>query len=199
MIKNVVFDVGKVLVAFEPIEMMKKLGFDKRTREVVFHAVFGSELWNINDKGTLTTEELTQGFIENAPEYENEIKLAFEHVGDSIEMFPFAMEWMEDLKAKGLHLYIISNYGQYTFEQTKQKLEFLPYMEGAIFSYQHKIIKPDLKIYEKLLTDYDLKAEECVFIDDRLENIEAAKKVGYVGIQFFGYEDAKVKLEAMLG
>ena len=198
MIKNVVFDVGKVLVAFTPVEMMKSLGFDDETCEIVLNAVFHSKLWDVNDKGTMTTEELTQGFIANAPEYEEQVKLAFQHVGDAIEMFPFVMEWVKDLKARGYHLYIISNYGDYTFEQTKHKMEFLPYMDGIIFSYQHKMIKPDLEIYEKLLNDYQLKAEECVFIDDRLENVEAAKKVGYEGIVFTGYEDAKAKLEELL-
>lgn len=199
MIKNVVFDVGKVLVAFEPVRMMKELGFDDETCENVLNAVFHSKMWDVNDKGTLTTEELTQGFIANAPEYEEEVKLAFQHVGDAIEMFPFVMEWLEDLKARGYRLFIISNYGDYTFEQTKHKMKFLSLVEGAIFSYQHKMIKPDLEIYEKLLKDFDLKAEECVFIDDRLENVEAAKKVGYAGIQFLGYEDAKAKLDEMLG
>ena len=198
MIKNIVFDVGKVLVAFTPVEMMKGLGFEDKTCEIVLNAVFHNKLWDVNDKGIMTTEELIQGFIANAPEYEKEIKLAFEHVGDAIEMFPFVMEWVQDLKARGYQLYIISNYGDYTYEQTKHKMKFLSYMDGIIFSYQQKMIKPDLEIYEKLLKDYDLKAEECVFIDDRLENIEAAQKVGYAGIQFFGYEDAKVKLEEML-
>ena len=63
-------------------------------------------------------------------------------------------------------------------------LDFLPLTDGAIFSYTVKQIKPDLEIYETLLNQYKLKPEECVFIDDRMENIEGAEKAGIHGICF---------------
>ena len=83
-------------------------------------------------------------------------------------------------------------------EQTKEKMDFLKYMDGAIFSYQYQIIKPDARIYEQLLKNYDLKAQECVFIDDKAENVEAAKAVGYQGIVFTTYEAVTKELEEIL-
>ena len=67
-----------------------------------------------------------------------------------------------------------------------------------MFSYMCHAIKPEKEIFENLLNKYDLKAEECVFIDDRAENIEGAERVGFVGIQFKSYEQAKESLDKYL-
>ncbi len=198
-IKNIVFDVGKVLVYFEPDWIMNKLGYSEDVKAVLRKAMFEDPLWNEVDRGVMSFEELVCAFAKNAPEYEKEIRETYGNVGDSIEMLPHAMEWVSSLKQRGYHLYIISNYGEYTLEQTKAKMGFLEYMDGAIFSYQYQIIKPDARIYEQLLKNYDLKAEECVFIDDKAENVEGAKAVGYQGIVFKDYEEVKVQLEEMLG
>ena len=197
-IKNIVFDVGKVLVYFEPDWIMNKLGFTEETKAVLRKAMFEDPLWNEVDRGVLSTEELVAAFAKNAPEYEKEIRDIYLRVGDSIELLPHAVEWTASLKEKGYHLYIISNYGEYTLEQTKEKMDFLKYMDGAIFSYQYQIIKPDARIYEQLLKNYDLKAQECVFIDDKAENVEAAKAVGYQGIVFTTYEAVTKELEEIL-
>ena len=77
-------------------------------------------------------------------------------------------------------------------------MDFLQYMDGTVFSYQYQIIKPDVRIYEQLLKNYDLRAEECVFIDDKAENVEAAKAAGYQGIVFTDYETVKEQLEEIL-
>lgn len=197
-IKNIVFDVGKVLVYFEPDWIMNKLGFTEETKAVLRKAMFEDPLWNEVDRGVLSTEELVAAFAKNAPEYEKEIRDTYLRVGDSIELLPHAVEWTASLKEKGYHLYIISNYGEYTLEQTKEKMDFLKYMDGAIFSYQYQIIKPDARIYEQLLKNYDLKAQECVFIDDKAENVEAAKTLGYQGIVFTTYEAVTKELEEIL-
>lgn len=198
MIKNIVFDVGRVLVTFNPEEYLKKLGYDERTRQKIEEAMFKNPLWNEQDRGVLSDEELLSKFVANAPEYEEQIKEAFEKIAAIIELLPHTMEWVKGLKAKGYQLYVLSNYGEYTYEQTKHKLEFLSYMDGSIFSFQYKVIKPEREIYELLLNKFELKAEESVFIDDRLENVEAAKALGFSGIQFQSYEQAEKELEKMM-
>lgn len=198
MIKNIVFDVGRVLVTFNPEEYLKKLGYDERTRQKIEEAMFKNPLWNEQDRGVLSDEELLSKFVANAPEYEIQIKEAFKKIAATIELLPHTMEWVKGLKAKGYQLYVLSNYGEYTYEQTKHKLEFLSYMDGSIFSFQYKVIKPEREIYELLLNKFELKAEESVFIDDRLENVEAAKALGFSGIQFQSYEQAEKELEKMM-
>ena len=195
MIKNIVFDVGKVLVSFEPEQYLKDLGYDEITRKIVMTSIFKSPLWDENDRGVMSTQELADGFVANAPEYETQIREAFKQVGGTIELMPHAVKWVEDLKARGYHLYIISNYGEYTYEQTEHKLKFLPYMDGIIFSFQYKMLKPKREIYETFLQEFQLKAEECVFIDDRMENIEGAEKAGIHGICFETIEQVKEDLK----
>lgn len=196
-IKNIVFDVGKVLVSYEPKQNLERLGYDEHTQEAIMNAMFANPLWNESDRGVLTDEELIAKFVENAPEYETQIREAYKKIGNSIEILPHSVEWVKDLKAQGYHLYIISNYGDYTYQQTSHKMKFLPYMDGAIFSYQYKIIKPDRRIYETLLETYQLKAEECVFIDDSMQNVIAAREAGFYAIQFQNYEQAREELSEL--
>ena len=180
MIKNIVFDIGKVLAYFEPEKYVDSLEYDKDIREKILSAVFYNPLWAEFDRGAMSTEEFEEAFVANAPEYEEQIRETFRNMGG------------------GYGLYIIYNYAEYMFKKTKHKLQFLSYLDGAIFSYQHKVIKPNKVIYEVLLNKYKLKAEECVFIDDRLENVEGAKALGFKGIQFKNYEQASTQLNTLL-
>ena len=198
MIKNIVFDVGKVLVSYEPEQYLKKIGYDEEICAQVMKAVFNSQLWIENDRGSLSIKELEDSFVANAPRYESYIREVFRNAGGTIDLLPHTMKWVKDLKARGYHLYIISNYGEYLYQQTEHKMQFLPYMDGVIFSYRHKMIKPEKAIYEKLLSEFHLNPEECVFIDDCLKNVEAAKKVGLYGIQFKNFEQANDELEKLL-
>ena len=77
-------------------------------------------------------------------------------------------------------------------------LDFIPYMDGGILSYQDRMIKPDAKIYQLLLARYELKAQESVFIDDTLANVEAARALGFHGIVFRTKEQVQEELEGIL-
>ena len=198
MIKNIIFDVGKVLVEYDPDGMMKKLGFDEETLQTVNQAVFQNELWNESDRGVLSPEELLEAFIANNPAYEKEIRQVIDAVGDTISLMPYAVEWVKGLKERGYHLYILSNYAEYTYEKTSHKMEFLPYMDGVVFSYRCRLIKPEKEIYEYICKTYELKPEESVFLDDRKDNVEAARNMGMHGIVFENYAQGSETLEQLL-
>ncbi|MBP3487677.1 MAG: HAD family phosphatase [Roseburia sp.] len=194
MIKNIIFDVGKVLVEWEPEQAMARLGMDAATVDAVADATVRMKDWDEADRGALTPEELLLHFIEKAPEYEKEIRDFWEHIGMAIYQYDYVKEWMQALKEHGYHLYILSNYGAWTYEHTKEALSFVEDVDGALFSFQVKQIKPEPEIYRTLLARYDLKADECVFLDDRAENIEGAKACGIHGIRFTSFEQAKQSL-----
>ena len=189
---------GKVLVEYDPDGMMKKLGFDEETLQTVNQAVFQNELWNESDRGVLSPEELLEAFIANNPAYEKEIRQVIDAVGDTISLMPYAVEWVKGLKERGYHLYILSNYAEYTYEKTSHKMEFLPYMDGVVFSYRCKLIKPEKEIYEYICKTYELKPEESVFLDDRKDNVEAARNMGMHGIVFENYAQGSETLEQLL-
>ncbi len=198
MIKNIVFDVGKVLVTYEPDACMIELGFDQKTRDAINAAVFRNPIWDESDRGVLSPEELLDCFIANAPEYAKEIRLARDSADRMHDLLPYAVDWVKSLKERGYHLYILSNYSKFAQEACAYKMEFLPYMDGVVFSYQCKMIKPEPDIYQYLLDTYHLNPEECVFLDDRQVNIEAARQAGMHGILFQNYEQGSAELEKYL-
>lgn len=197
MIKNIILDVGKVLVAWEPRIALQKLGFDERTTDIVAKATAESEEWNEMDRGAKSDEELLAGFMAMAPDYEREIRMFWEHVDDAIWQFEYTRPWIHRMKEHGYRVYILSNYAHWTYEKTQEALSFLQDVDGALFSYEVKQIKPEPEIYQTLLKRFGLKAEECVFLDDRQENIDGAKAQGLEGICFTGYEDAKEGLRVL--
>ena len=185
MVKNIILDVGKVLVEWEPEDAMKQLGFDDKTVKAVADATVNTPVWLETDRGVWSDEQILAAFHEKAPEYKAQINQFWEHLELAVKQFPYTKEWISGMKKQGLCVYILSNYGDLTYRRTKDNaLDFLPLTDGAIFSYTVKQIKPDLEIYETLLNQYKLKPDECVFIDDRMENIEGAEKAGIHGICF---------------
>ena len=100
-------------------------------------------------------------------------------------------------KEKGYYIYILSNYATDTLRKTRYKLTFLKYVDGAVFSCEVKQIKPESDIYQTLISRYHLNPEKSVFLDDRAENCEAARKAGIHAIQFHSFKQAAADLEKM--
>ena len=198
MITTVIFDIGNVLAAYDWEGSLKRLGYSDETREIIGNAVFRSADWNEMDRCVLNLEELLQRFIKRAPEYEKEIRQAIYNYKDMAHQYDYTKPWLKELKEKGLRLYYLSNYGEFGVQETLEALDFRELMDGGIFSYEVKMIKPSRWIFEELLYRYKLNREEAVFFDDNAANAEAACQVGIHGIQFTGYEDARQKLESLL-
>lgn len=200
MIKNVIFDVGFVLVDFRWRELMKDLGIPKDIQEKFAKNVFGSHWWNELDRGVLDEDEVVNKLREdNRPHYE-EFDLVWSNRDKLVEPYDYAVSMIEDLKAKGLKVYLLSNYPKSLFTMHTEcgRFPFIDKVDGKVVSGFVQLVKPDREIYEYLLKEYDLKAEECVFIDDREENVEAAKEIGINGIWFWNYEQTWGELEKMI-
>lgn len=196
MIKNIIFDVGRVLVKWEPQKTMKELGMTETEIEAVSDALFNSGLWNETDRSVIPDEEIFRQFVERAPEQEKNIRLFWENLDKAIVQFDYVIPWIKALKKAGYRIYILSNYGKWTYDSTKDNaLSFLSEVDGAIFSYEIKIIKPDIRIYQALLEKYNLNPKECVFMDDLEANIDGAKEAGINGIVFKSKEDAVEQLK----
>ncbi len=198
MIKNVVFDIGNVLAGFVWEDFYHSFGYEGETFEKLANATVRSSFWHEMDRGKLSDEELLEGFIKNDPSMEKEIREIFKNVKGMVCRYDYAISWIKELKEKGYHVYVISNFAHKAHVDCIEALDFLEELDGGILSYQVKLIKPDPEIYRLLCRKYDLKAEECVFIDDLQRNIEAACKEGMQGIVFESYQQAKAELELLL-
>lgn len=198
MIKNVVFDIGNVLAGFAWKEFYRSFGFSDEIFEKLADATVRSDFWNEMDRGKLTDDQLLEGFIQNDPSIEKEIRQVFADVTDMILRYDYAIPWLRELKERGYRVYYISNFAHKAHVECEKALDFLAEMDGGILSYQDKLIKPDPEIYRLLLSRYGLKAEECVFIDDTEKNILAAQKEGMKGILFHTLEQTKEELNHLL-
>lgn len=200
MIKNVIFDIGNVLVEFRPQKTMRKIGIPEEKVDALLVASVFNKWWQELDRGFLPEKEVQEYMIADHPELENEIRCFFEKgTPHLVRSFDYSAGWLKSLKEKGLEIYLLSNYPESYFEiHSKKDFTFLPYVDGKIVSAYVKKIKPDPDIYRVLLETYGLNAQECVFLDDRKENIVVAQKLGFHTIWFRSYEEAREKLAAML-
>ena len=195
--ENIIFDVGKVLVKYEWEKYLDGFGFPKEERDKLAKVVFQSKTWDERDRGSEEEEYYIEQMIKEAPEYADDIREVMRRSGETIEMMDYAETWIRYLKDKGYHIYILSNYSTYVLEKTQDKLTFLKYADGAIFSCQVKQIKPEPAIYQTLLNRYHLDPEKSVFLDDRAENCEGARKEGIHAIQFESFKQAAAELEKL--
>lgn len=198
MIKNIIFDIGNVLADFRWHDFLIDKGFDEAMIGRIAKASVESDTWYEYDKGVWTQEELMAAFIASDPGIEKELHVAFDDIHGMVTPRAYAIPWIQELKEKGYGVYYLSNFSLMAETQCPDSLAFLPYTDGGILSYKEKLVKPNPAIYQLLLTRYDLKAEESVFIDDTLRNIEAAKKEGIHGIQFLTKEQVDKDLAILL-
>lgn len=198
MIKNVIFDIGEVLVDFRWLDLLKEKGFSDKTAERIFNATAISKIWREFDRGLITYDQVVECFVKNSPELEQEIRFAFEDLGGIVRLRPFAIPLIKQLKSRGLRVYYLSNWFERICTDCPDALEFLPYTDGGIFSWQVKAVKPDHEIYFRLLDKYGLKAHECVFIDDNPQNISAAKELGFAGIVFESADSVEGMLDELI-
>ena len=201
MIKNVIFDLGNVLIDFKPIKYIKSLGYDDEKALEIFNKTIKDSIWADMDRGIYRDKE----------SYVSAFKTKYPEIKDDIDKF-LGGPWMENVifplkdnlkmidlvKEKGLKYYILSNYPKDAFEYTYDMCPFIQNGDGMVISYDVLMIKPDKNIYLKLLDKYGLKANECLFIDDLDINVEGAKSAGINAFVFKDLEDGYKKLEEYL-
>lgn len=186
MIRTVVFDIGRVMMNWDPnLELI----YDKETAQKVDAAIWKSPWWNELDRGVIPEEELFQKMVAEEPDYEEQILYVLNHLEIAASPRDYAIPWVKELKSLGYQVLFLSNYSNHLIKNVPEAVAFVPYMDGGVWSYQAKAIKPEEKIYEILLATYHLQADECLFVDDRLENVQAARALGMNSLQFMSYEE----------
>ena len=189
MIRNIVFDIGGVLADFRLMEFLTEKGFDVPMIKRILKASVMSPYWGSFERGELTEEETLRGFASLDPENEGNLRTAFSNIEGMLTMRQYAIPLVKALKESGLRVYYLSNYSKKAYDECAGSLEFMPYMDGGLVSFLAGRTKPDPEMYRMFLLKYGLQADECVFIDDTGENVEAAKALGFSGIVFRDYED----------
>ncbi len=188
---NIVFDIGNVLCTFQPKVVIDSMFHDKEITSYIMSLYF-PEAWNAYDEGTKSREDLKS----MANEYIDECNYFMDHWFESVNPIESSMTLIDEYDGV-CPMYILSNIPSDCYEYLKAQYSFMRKMSGGIYSYQEKLLKPDPKIYQTLLEKYDIMASDCVFIDDKLENIRSAESLGFRTIHCTDPSQIKEKLNEM--
>jgi 2-haloacid dehalogenase len=179
-----VFDVGNVLIRWDPRNLYRRLFSDEAAMEH-FLATVCTPAWNVEqDRG----RTFKQAVAELSAQHPDKAELIAAYDLRWQDMVPGPVEGTADilaeLQADGVRTFAITNFSAEKFAESQQRFPFLASFEGVVVSAHERLIKPDPAIYRVLLTRHGLAAEDCVFIDDSHENVLAARGVGMQAVHF---------------
>ena len=198
MIKNIIFDIGNVLLEFKPLDYLNRTFKDENIEKLLYKEIFQCEEWLQLDRGMVTQDEAIKVISLRNPEHTVHIKKCMDNWIDILEPIEGTVKVLSELKENGYKLYLLSNFHSLAFETVYSKYDFFKYFDGGIISYKENLLKPESEIYTKLLDTYNLNAEECLFIDDTLVNIEAADRLGIKTLFFNNYETFEKELNKLI-
>ena len=190
MYKNIIFDYGQVIISFDPYYMTKCYVENEAACKELSDIIFDRLYWDRLDNGSITDDEVKAEIIKRVPEeyYDAAVKV-YDNWYYNNPVISDTAELIRELKASGARLYLLSNIS-IGFAENWHKIpevsKILSLFDGLVFSGPIGMNKPNRDIFEYLLKKYDLKAEECIFIDDSEKKINGAKAVGINTILFTG-------------
>lgn len=198
VIKNIILDIGDVLLEYRWHDMLTDYGLTDEDAEKVGTLMFSDNLWHELDLAVMTYDEIVRQYTDNYPEYADTIQWFLSHGEFMHVKREDVWEKVHKLKEKGYKIYILSNYSENLFTKHTSDAPFIELADGVVVSYQIHLTKPDERIYRYLLDKYNLKAEECLFFDDRQENTEGAIKLGINAITVTSKELLLEELDKIL-
>jgi len=186
MIKNIVFDMGNVLISYDPLRYTSLFADNEEDGELLHREVFKSVEWIKLDRGTITVEEAITSINSRIPErLHGMIKEVFDNWHRDLPPYDEVEDLVKRLKNNGYKIYLLSN-TSITYHKFKLNVPAVKYLDGEFISAEHNMLKPELRIYETFYETFNLTPEECLFIDDNSANIEAAEVTGMRGIVYHG-------------
>ena len=185
MITTIIFDLGGVLIDWNPEYVFRHLIPDPERRRFFFENICTHD-WNVEQDAGRPIAEATELLVNQYPEWESDIRAYYgrweEMLGGPI---PETVELFRELRDQGEHrLLALTNWSAETFPVALARYDFLHWFEGIVVSGDEKTRKPFSDIYEILLDRYGVTPETAIFIDDSLKNVEGAEAVGINGTHF---------------
>ena len=182
--KNILFDMGNVLVTYNPEWVIRHYAEDEELIREVKNIVFNSQEWFLLDAGLIEEEKAERNWMERlcSDKARELAHLSFQnwHLYN-MKVIPGTAEMIRALKENGKEIYLLSNASMRLLSIYKEVIPAVECFSGIFYSAAHKCVKPQDIIYERFLKEYSLNPSDCFFIDDLEENIFAAKAVGISG------------------
>jgi len=195
VIQNVIFDLGGVLLEWNPDKILAQLYSGDDVRALVRTEVFQHPDWLELDRGTLEEDVAVRLFSERTGRPLSEMKTLMETVRTSLIPMPPSFELLEALSEEGMNLYCLSNMQSAVFAYLLRRYDFWGEFKGIVTSASVRMIKPDEQIFNHILSRYGLSPKESLFIDDHPPNVEMARRLEMPAILFQGAEHCRHQLQ----
>ena len=195
MIKNVILDFGNVLIDWNPAYLfLPYFNGDEEKCRFFTDNVCNREWFTRMDRGE-SMDKCVAELQETYPQYADAVAMFrdrwFEMCNGEI---PGMLKLIQDLKSKGVGVYGLTNWPAETFDEARRRFKTIASIDNIVVSSHVKLAKPEPAIFELLISKYNLKPEECVFIDDRKDNVDTAIRLGMSGIVFPGCVEKLIPL-----
>lgn len=194
MIKNIIFDIGGVLLEYNPKTYLDKFNIEESKRKELNNIIFHNQKWRDCLNGFINNEKLINYLGKENPKYKNEIEqiLSKDNLKYMLPPKQDMIEYYKSLKRKGYKIYLCSNITECTYDYIKDNFEIIQIADGGIFSCFEHISKPNIEIYQNLMRKYQINVSESIFIDDTNKNIISASRIGLKTILFNDIEQLKI-------
>lgn len=187
MIRNIIFDMGQVLLRWTPALLTEHMNLEPEDRALLIREVFGNVEWVRLDRGTITEEAASAAICARLPRrlYPQADFLVRRWWELPLVPIPGIAELVGELKAAGYHIFLLSN-ANLKLRENFRRIPGAEHFDGLLCSAEERVIKPHREIYERLFQRFSLVPGECFFIDDAPANIEGAWMAGMPGAVFLG-------------
>ena len=193
---NVVFDLGRVLLEWEPRLLFRKIMPDEARMERFLRDVCNMDWILARDRGSSFAEGAAEA-AKRHPEFAAELRAFDERWHETLPgLIHGTAQIVEELHARSVPLFAITNFNDEKFRETLKRFSILQRFRDIVVSGDEKLLKPEAEIYEVLLKRNGLHAGDCLFIDDNADNVRGAEAVGMAAHHFTGPESLRAELEA---
>lgn len=180
-VKNVIFDIGGVLLEWNPMKLLTSM-FDVKRAEILKANMMDSTYWAELDRGTFSINQAVTLFSQKIPELTEEIRYVLTAMINYLPVIQENVNILYELSKANYRLFVLSNFQREGFSEAYRKHDFFKLFDGLVISSHEKMIKPEKQIYDLILNRYSLVPSETVFFDDSFENINKANQMHIIGV-----------------
>lgn len=196
-IKHIVFDVGNVIVRWDPHYIVSQAFPEHPNHLTLAHTLFKSETWLALNKGFITEAEAIENFATYVDYDLNALTAMIEIARHSLTPIEGTAELIRTLNEQQLGLYALTDNTHAFMKHLKSQYDIWPMFKGIVVSAEEGVLKPSEEIFNILLSRYALQAAEAVFIDDVEHNVRGAEALGFKTIQFKDIAQCKEELKKL--